>query len=80
VSLGVSILDILFTMNLNVGAHLTTAELLHFITLLRSRHINLDGPSDRLSEIPWRESWFSLLTPADPDNEDSVSILSTAGG
>ena len=76
--LGISVLEVLFTLNLRVDESLDTSQLLRFITYLRYRH---QWHDDHIEEPPeMLRNDFAFVTLANPYDPDSVDVLSTAGG
>lgn len=74
--LGISIMEVLFILNVNIDAHLDTRQLLHFVTYLRYRHLLFDDPLEQPPEMA--QDNFAFVT-AD-SNDDSRYVMSTAGG
>ena len=76
--LGIAIVEVLFTLKLNIGVHLDTRQLLRFLTHLRFRHLYPEQFSNDTTEL--LKDNFAYVMPADPDDENPLDVLSTAGG
>ena len=78
--LGIAIMDVSFKLHLKIGAHLDTSQLLLFVSYLRFCHVSQDSFITPPATMSDTSNDFAFITPADPNDRDSVDVLSTAGG